>query len=190
MLYSCICNIIVLCKCHKPYNDNINDLLQSNNHCCTGFTQSCRRRCAGEQAHPQKFCFGENPGKIKKSLCKTSENLCKITENLGKPPKIQAKNGTKRAFSCEIGAKITSTRFLEVIQNSIFMQCIKDDPKFFRASLGKFWQKSFAPLKMCVLLHLWHYISLCFPHSTGPALSFLHTTWPTTKRFVQPSKKC
>jgi len=39
MLYSCICNMTVLCKCNKPYNDNINDMLGSNNQCSTGFTQ-------------------------------------------------------------------------------------------------------------------------------------------------------
>ena len=144
----------------------------------------------GSKRIPRSFALVKIREKSRKVCAKPLKTFAKSLKIWANSPKIQEKNGTKRAFSCEIGAKITSTRFLEVIQNSIFMQCIKDDPKFFRASLGKFWQKSFAPLKMCVLLHLWHYISLCFPHSTGPALSFLHTTWPTTKRFVQPSKKC
>ena len=188
MLYSCICNIIVLCKCHKPYNDNINDMLRSNNHCCIGFTQWCRRRCA---AQTHKFWFRENPGKITRSLksvetfAKICANLWKITENLGNLPKntskkwrqtcFDLKHGAKRPFSCEIGAKSHEVLFLEVIHNSVFMQCTKNGPKFFRASLGKFGQKSFAALKMCVLLHLWHYIIVCFTFyvfPTQPAENF------------------
>jgi len=33
MLYAVICNITMLCKCRKPYNDNNNALSMSNNQC-------------------------------------------------------------------------------------------------------------------------------------------------------------
>jgi len=33
MLYSFICNIAMICKCNKPYNDNINAMLTSKNQC-------------------------------------------------------------------------------------------------------------------------------------------------------------
>ena len=97
------------------------------------------------QVHPRKFLFRENPGKITTRLGKICENLCKIIEKSVQTPQKYNKNGVKRAFSCEIGAKSHEDIFLEVIENPVFMQCIKDGPKFFRASFGKFWQKSFAP---------------------------------------------
>jgi len=60
---------------------------------------------AGLQKHPQKFLFGENPGKIHLNLCKICgylgkicKNLRKITENLGKLPENRGKNGPHCAF--------------------------------------------------------------------------------------------
>jgi len=57
------------------------------------------------QAHPQKFRFGENPGKIPENpdkisgnLGKICENLCKIPENLGKLPENTSKNGAQPAL--------------------------------------------------------------------------------------------
>jgi len=49
----------------------------------------------GVQAHPQKFWFDENPGKICKNLGKMCENLCKIPEHLGKLPENTGMNGAQ-----------------------------------------------------------------------------------------------
>jgi len=46
---------------------------------------------AGVQAHPQKFCFVENPGKIPENVGKKSENFGKIPENPNKIPKYLGK---------------------------------------------------------------------------------------------------
>jgi len=46
----------------------------------------------GVQAHPQKFWFVENLGKIPKNLGKTSKNPGEIPENLGK-------NGAQRCLT-------------------------------------------------------------------------------------------
>ena len=105
-----------------------------------------------------------------RSLGKICENLCKITEESGQTPQKYNKNGVKCAFSCEIGAKSDEDVFLEVIQNPEFMQCIKDGPKFFRASLVKFWQKSFAPLKCMCSCTYGNILAYVFP--TQPAQHF------------------
>ena len=57
------------------------------------------------QPHPQKFWFGENPGKIKGYPGKICENLRKIPENLGKLPKNTSKNSAQRAVIWEDGAQ-------------------------------------------------------------------------------------
>ena len=110
VLYSCICSMTVLCKCHKPYNDTINDM-RSNNHCSIGFTQWWRWRGAGLASAPTKVLIWWNSGK---NQDRSVQNLWKPLQNhwnLGKLPKHTSKNGAKRAFSCEIGAKITWRRF-------------------------------------------------------------------------------
>jgi len=87
----------------------------------------------GVQAHPQKFRFGKNPGKIRGILGKISENLQKILKikSCAQPAlkKIGAQNRTQSFFGGHFfGA--------------------------FRASLGEFGKKSFAPSKICLFLHL------------------------------------
>ena len=54
----------------------------------------------GVQAHPQKFWFGENPGKIPRTLGKICENLRKIPKNLGKLLENTSKMATN-VFSFE-----------------------------------------------------------------------------------------
>ena len=120
-------------------------------------TQWCRRRgCRGASA-PSKIWFVENLGKIPENLGKTSKNLGKIPEKLGKNGAqhcLTTKNApivfwktqlrpffrghTKNRSSCSLWEKI----------------CGQKVYKNFRASLGKYWQKSFTPPKICLLLHL------------------------------------
>ena len=147
-------------------------LLSNSHHCC-------RRRGCRAQAHPQRSWFGKNPWKIsensekiKGNLGKICKNLCKSLKIFANSPNIQAKMVPKVLwFEKKMAPKITLRHFsLKVIQNSVFMQCTKDSPNYFRASFGKFGQKSFAPPKMCVLLHLCVHTSLlfdanCFPES-------------------------
>jgi len=112
----------------------------------------------GVQAHPQKFCFVENLDKIPENLGKTSENLGKIPEYLGK-------NGAQRCWTSKNGAQrlhknTIKTIFLEVTpKTGLHILCGrkfvgKRHTKTFSSSLGKFGQKSFAPPKICLLLHL------------------------------------
>jgi len=49
----------------------------------------------GAQAHPQKFRYVENPGKILKHPGKIYANLGKICENLCQIPEILGKNGAQ-----------------------------------------------------------------------------------------------
>jgi len=50
------------------------------------------------QAHPQKFRFVDNPGKIPENLGKIFKYLGTIAENLGK-------NGTHRCLTSKNGAR-------------------------------------------------------------------------------------
>ena len=57
-----------------------------------------------------------------------------------------------------LAPKVCKINFMEVIPRKDSRENIfrKSDPNFFRASLGKFGQKSFAPPNICLLLYLWY----------------------------------
>ena len=113
----------------------------------------------GVQVHPTNFDLVKILAKSLKIWAKSCENLLKIPENLGKVPEKGRKwrpsaliwnNG--RA-TCEESHEESHDHkshedhlFLKVIPKTIVMRkhC---GPKIFRASLGKFGQKSFTPPK-------------------------------------------
>jgi len=112
------------------------------------------------QAHPQKFWFGENPGKIRGNLGKICESLREIPENMGKN---NAQHGLIWKKLAPNVRRITWKSFLEVVPKKCLNEkniCRKSDQKIFRWSLGKYGQKSFAPLKICLLLHQWLLVNL------------------------------
>jgi len=100
------------------------------------------------QAHPQKFWFVENQGKIPENLNKIPKYLGKIPENLGK-------NGTQRCLTSK-----TVAQGLQINKRKPFFgghatkTVGKSCTTTFWASLGKFGQKFFARPKTCLLLHL------------------------------------
>ena len=57
------------------------------------------------QAHPQKFWFVDNPGKIREILGKICETVHKIPEILGKLSENTDKNENKRCLFWKIGAQ-------------------------------------------------------------------------------------
>jgi len=92
--------------------------------------------------------------KIQGNLAKICENLRKIPENLGNSLKIRAKMASN-VFWFE--NKWRQTCFAlgnwRPICSSWENIRTKSDPKIFRASLGKFGQKSFTPPNICLLVH-------------------------------------
>ena len=59
----------------------------------------------GVQAHPQKFWFVENPGKIRENLCKIYETVRKILENLSNNLKMLAKMAPNVVCFWKMGTK-------------------------------------------------------------------------------------
>jgi len=99
MLYSCICSITVLCKCHKPYNDTINDMLRSNNHCSIGFTQWCRGRgCRGCKRTNKSFDLVKLREKSREVCAKSVKTFAKSLKIWANFSKTQAKNGSHRSL--------------------------------------------------------------------------------------------
>jgi len=128
--------------------------------------QWCRRGgVQGVQAHPQKFWFVQNLGKIPETFGKISENLGKIPENpnkipkyLGKIPENLGKNGTQRCLTSKNGDQsLQKSRWRPFFGGHSTKMVGKSCTTTFWASLGKFGQKSFAPPKICLLLHLCRY---------------------------------
>jgi len=94
-----------------------------------------------------------NPGKIHKHVGKIYENVSKIPEILGNLPENTDKNGYQRYLILKNWRRTWRPFFLEVIPKITSVggnTHTKSCPKTFRASLGKFGQKSFAPPKICL----------------------------------------
>ena len=99
---------------------------------------------AGVQAHPQKSWFVKYLGKIPETPGKSDAQLC-----------LTWKHGAQR-----LRKKYMKLFFAGCTKKGLHDLCGrkyvgKSRPKTFRASLGKFEQKSFAPPKICLLLQLW-----------------------------------
>jgi len=60
---------------------------------------------SGVQAHPQKFWFVENPGKIRGNLGKIPKDPGKIPEYLDKFLESLGKNGAQRCLTSTNGAQ-------------------------------------------------------------------------------------
>jgi len=189
MLYSCICDIIVICKCHKPYNDNINNILRSNNHCFLGLHNRVGGDVQGCKCTPKSSDFVKIREKSRDVWAKYVKTFAKSLKNLGKLPKNTIKMVSNVLSVAKLVPNHMKTFFWRYPKSGLHAM-YERWPTIFPCKFRKILAKILRTLKMCVLLQLWHYISLCFPHATRPALSFLHITWPTTKSFVQPSKKC
>jgi len=121
-------------------------------------------RGAAVQEHPQKFWIVKNPGKNRR-------NLGKICENLANSLKIWAKSLKTRAKMVPnvvrfMAPNVCVRPFCRgQSQIKVFLRenlRTKSNPNFFRASLGKFGQKSFAFSKNCLLLHLWCHVKTLF----------------------------
>jgi len=99
----------------------------------------------GVKAQPQKFCW--------------------FAENLGESLKIRVKNGAQCCLTSKNGTqglqKTHEDLFLQITSKKVFMIFVGENlwakiaQKPFRASLGRFGQKSFALPNICLLLHLW-----------------------------------
>jgi len=95
--------------------------------------------------------------------------LGKIPEYLGKIPENPDKNGDQRCLTSKNGAQslqknklrpffgVHSKKYLNNLCGRKFLG--RSRTTTVRASLGKFRQKSFAPPKICLLLHLWAVMS-------------------------------
>ena len=109
----------------------------------------------GVQAHPQKFWFCENPGKICGNMGKVCENLCKITE-IWANSKNTSKNGAQLVWlkkwrpTCfeKTAPKSHEDSFL-VIWSTVFMRkySYKKWPKTFSSKFGKIRPKILRTLK-------------------------------------------
>ena len=112
------------------------------------------RGVQGVKAHPQKLWFVENPGKI-------PENLSKIPEH----PKIPRPNPWNSGQKCRptlLDFKQWHPVFAEKQVETIFWRKTvgKSCTTTFWASVGEFGQNSFAPTKVCLVLHLCWWCSL------------------------------
>jgi len=89
-----------------------------------------------------------------------SENVRKIPEILGKLPENTTKNGAQYSLILIYWRPMWGESHEDFFGGHPNMICVggnartKSCPKTFRASLGKFGQKSFAPPKIWLLLHL------------------------------------
>ena len=121
-------------------------------------TQWCRRRgCRGCKRTPKSF-----------DLVKIHGNPSKICENLHQIPENLGKNGAQRGLIWKKW-RPTFAESHEDLFSSWSSQkkvCLrkcshKKWPKtFFGQGWGKFGQKSFAPPKICLLLHLWCHFAM------------------------------
>jgi len=116
----------------------------------------------GVQAHPQKvlICWKSWPNPWK--CCQNSENLGKIPENPNKIPKYLSK------IPENLGKMVPNVVWLQKMAPNVCRKTSEDHllgghttkmvgkscTTTFLASLGKFGQKSFAPPRICLLLHL------------------------------------
>jgi len=105
----------------------------------------------GVQARPQKFWFGENPGKIPEHVINIRENLWKPSQNLwicANSLKMQA-NGVQRVLTWKKWVPKSHDLFLEVIPNTVVMRKYshKSGPKIVLAGLRKFGKNLLKPPK-------------------------------------------
>jgi len=105
---------------------------------------------AGGESAPPKFWFVKNPGKISGNLGKISENPAKMAANIVWLKKWRPMFAEKQ-MKTFLGGH--TKKSLHDLCGRKFVR--KSHRTIFRASLGKLGQKSFAPLKICSLLHLW-----------------------------------
>ena len=129
-----------------------------------------------------------------KSL-KISANF-QILENIGKSLNISAsifnentdKNGAEHAFIWKNGANLCRITWRPLFgvhpKDGRYEKIIAQKvTQIFRASLGKFGQKSFAPPKICLLVHLclWSPRTSCLlPWSNQYFWQFSWFVWPST----------
>jgi len=138
-------------------------ILWRNNY----YTQWCRRRgCRWCKRTPKSFDLVETrlkSLKIRAKSVKTFANSLQLRAKMA-PNVCDLKEIAPNVLSFEkMAPKITRRRFfLEVIRNAVFMH----KKIIFRASLRKFGQKSFAPPKICLLLHLWLHLLFAESRST------------------------
>jgi len=110
----------------------------------------------------QKFWFGENPrkipetpGKIQGNLGEFCENLRKNPENLGRTPRKFERKWRPMSFGLKTMAP-NVVWFEEMAPNTVFIRIYSHKwPKIFSGKFGEIWAKTFAPPKLCLLLHLW-----------------------------------
>jgi len=107
---------------HKVLLDKLNDYRirgLASHHINRIDSQLCRRRGCGEcKRTPQKFWFGENPGKICENLWKLSQNPCKY-EQKWRPMYWFEKNGAQK-FACSF-TYVDSNSFMRMEFN--LMRC-------------------------------------------------------------------
>jgi len=130
--------------------------------------QCCRKRGAEHASAPPKvlICqkFGQNLSNL---LGKIHENLGKIHDNPGKIGSqrcLTSKNGAPNVYrktNKDVFGRSHQKRYSWSFWENIFVG--KSRKTTFRAHLGKFRQKCFAPSKMSFLLHLcscraWRYL--------------------------------
>jgi len=125
--------------------------------------QWCRKRgCRGCKRTPKSFDLV----KIRQNLCKIRVTMGKICDKLCKSVKTW-KSGQKWRTTWVWFEGNGAQRLQNHMKTFSFFgghpnwrsswinDRTKSGPKMFRASLGKFRKKSFAPPKICRLLHLW-----------------------------------
>jgi len=100
-------------------------------------------------------------GKILENLGKIPEDPNKIPKYLGKIPENLGKNGTQRCLTSKNGAQgLQKNKWRQFFGGHTTKTVGKSCTTTFCASLRKFGLKSFAPPKICLLLHLCVWVSL------------------------------
>ena len=113
----------------------------------------------GVQAHPLKFWFVKNPGKIPKNLGKTPEYLGKIRVKMAPNFVFKKRHPTFAEKHVKtVSLEVTPKKGIHVLCWRKFVGETRTNT--FRTRLGKFGPNSFAHPKISLLLHLW---ANCWP---------------------------
>jgi len=119
--------------------------------------QWCRKRwCRGTSA-PQKFWFGENRAKSLKIRAKSMEIWAKYLKTFAMSGQKWRRTWFDLKHMAPNVCRIIWRPFYGGHPNTSAWENVrtKSGPKVFQAIVGKSGQKSFAPLKICLLLHPW-----------------------------------
>jgi len=92
----------------------------------------------------------------------------------GQTPQTYKQKWRQTCFQLRNWCENHMKTFSEVIHNPVLNAVHRRWLKIFLCKFGEIWEKSFASLKMCVLLHIWHCNSICFTFYVFPTQPAQH----------------